>query len=409
MGSPRATCSGFDDRSRVNRRWLSLTLLLLLAAAPADDVAETRRQLAAAQAEGAAAQARAVSLEADAARATEAADKTARDAAAVAARIQQAEADIAADEAQARLIAQRREALRARLAAKQLPLVRLTAALQRISRRPMVVALLRPGSIADVMHMRALIATMIPEVRARTADLTAEIARGRALQAEAEHAAAVLRAGQAELGERRATLTALETRQRLAARKVNGSADREAERALALAEQARDLGTLVQGLGQADALRAELAALPGPVIRPAHGGIAAEDLGAPAAPQPTGAPSPYMLPAAGRLVTGFGGMANGAPSRGIALAVRGGALAVAPAAGRVAFAGPYRGYGEIVILTHDGGWTSLVTGLARADVAVGDVLVAGAPLGSAGPGSPVLTLELRKDGTPVNPLDALKR
>ncbi|MGC1270988.1 MAG: peptidoglycan DD-metalloendopeptidase family protein, partial [Croceibacterium sp.] len=77
---------------------------------------------------------------------------------------------------------------------------------------------------------------------------------------------------------------------------------------------------------------------------------------------------------------------------------------VAPAPGRVAFAGPYRGYGRIVILEHAGGWTSLVTGLARTDVQVGDQLVGGAPLGIAGRSSPVVTLELRRLGEPVDPL-----
>ena len=70
----------------------------------------------------------------------------------------------------------------------------------------------------------------------------------------------------------------------------------------------------------------------------------------------------------------------------------------------MAFAGPYRGYGRIVIIEHTGGWTSLVTGLARSDVAVGDQLVAGAPLGIAGQARPEITLELRRDGQPINPL-----
>jgi septal ring factor EnvC (AmiA/AmiB activator) len=74
----------------------------------------------------------------------------------------------------------------------------------------------------------------------------------------------------------------------------------------------------------------------------------------------------------------------------------------------VVFAGPYRGYGKIVILEHAGGWTSLVTGLFLLDAHVGEVLIAGAPLGQAGPGRPVLTLELRRDGTPVNPLEQLR-
>jgi septal ring factor EnvC (AmiA/AmiB activator) len=70
----------------------------------------------------------------------------------------------------------------------------------------------------------------------------------------------------------------------------------------------------------------------------------------------------------------------------------------------VAFAGPYRGYGRIVIIEHPGGWTSLVTGLARTDVEVGEPLVAGAPLGVAAASGPEVMLELRRDGQPVNPL-----
>ena len=55
-------------------------------------------------------------------------------------------------------------------------------------------------------------------------------------------------------------------------------------------------------------------------------------------------------------------------------------------------------------IEHAGGWTSLVTGLGRTDVAVGETLVAGAPLGIAAQVSPQVTLELRSGGEPVNPL-----
>ena len=112
----------------------------------------------------------------------------------------------------------------------------------------------------------------------------------------------------------------------------------------------------------------------------------------------TGTPTlAYILPVSGSVIAGFGGA-----SRGITLAPRGGALVVAPAAGRVAFAGRYEGYGRIVILEHDGGWTTLVTELAQVSPVVGDTLVQGAPLGVAGPGRPRLTIELRKDGEPVD-------
>ncbi len=399
----------------------AVAIVLALAAAvslaqPAlvyEQPADVQQALAEAQSQGEAARQRAESLEAGAASATEAAERTAREAAAAAARIQQAEAAIAADQARIGLVEQQRAALRARLAEKRRPLVGLTASLQRLARRPPVLSMLRPGSLRDAMYLRAILASMLPEVERRTASLRAEIARSKALQEQARLAVVQLQAGEAEWRQRRANLAALETRQRLALRAVSGVADREAERALALAERTRDLDGLADDLGKAGALRAELAALPGPVLRPVQplaaqvGPESAATAAATAAGG--GGPEAYALPASGRLVAGFGESPQGLPrSRGIALAVRQGAQAVAPASGRVAFAGPYRGYGSIVIIEHSGGWTSLITGLAQLDARVGDRLVRGSPLGITGAGRPIITLELRRNGVPVNPLEYIK-
>jgi len=101
------------------------------------NVGETRSALNNALAERQAASVRAQQYEAAAARASEAADKTARQAAALAARIQESEAGIAAARAQLAIVTQQRELLSARLALRQKPVVRLTAALERFSRRPL--------------------------------------------------------------------------------------------------------------------------------------------------------------------------------------------------------------------------------------------------------------------------------
>ncbi len=378
-----------------------------------DDAEETRIAMAEAQAQGATARARAELLEASAGRATEAVTRTAQEAAAVAARIQQAEAGIAANEARISLIERQRAALRIRLAERQRPVVQLTAALQRLSRRPVILSLLRPGSVRETMYMRAMLETMLPEVERRTAALRAEIAKGRSLQQQSRRAAAELRAGEQELGTRRQTLAALETRQRLTSREASGEADREAERALALAEQARDLGGLIRQLDAAGVVRNSLARLPGPIMRPARPEQARPEqttsAAEPAQLEPPAAFGRYLLPMAGRLVAGFGDARPGlARSRGIAIAARGGAQAVAPSAGRVAFAGPYRGYGNIIIIEHQGGWTTLITGLAQLDTRIGQRLVAGSPLGVAGPGKPLIGLELRRNGEAVNPLDVIR-
>ncbi|PEQ12090.1 metalloendopeptidase [Novosphingobium sp. PC22D] len=371
-------------------------------------VEEIQAQLAAARRQGGQARARAEQLEAQARKASEQAERTAREAAALAARIQETEAAASAQEAQARLVAKARAGLSARLAERQRPLVRLTAALQRLSRRPPALALLRPGSVRDTMHMRALLETMLPEVETRTAALRDEIARGRALERRALAAAEALKRTEAELADRRKQLATLESRQRLASRAASGTAAREAERALALAEKAGDLGTLVEEVGRQGELREELARLPGPIMRPPRPQQSRVIEAADFAPAPRGLGA-YVLPVGGHVVSGFAeALPNQRRSRGLELESRANAQVIAPAAGRVAFAGPYRGYGRIAIIEHEGGWTSLVTGLARLDVRVGDELVAGAPLGMAGPGSPLVGVELRKDGEPVNPLRYLR-
>jgi len=399
--------------------YLRLTPLLALVAlggavaqAPLgpSDPNQLRRAIAEAQTAGAAAGRRAAELEAQASTANAAVEKTAREAAGIAARIQQAESGIAANEARAALIERERVQLRARLAQRQQPLVQLTAALQRLARRPAAFALLRPGSLQDTVYLRAALEAMLPEVERRTADLRAELERSRALQAQARSNAAGLRQAQRDLAARRQALAALESRQRLEARAAGGLAAREVDRALALAEQARDLNGLVGQLDEASRRRAALAALPGPILRPAVPGAAVVTAEAQATATPTARLSGFSLPLAGQVVAGFGTERPGQPrSRGVTLLARPAAQLVAPAAGRVVFAGAYRGYGQIVIIEHAGGWTSLVTGLSTLDVEVGDQLVGGSPLGVTGPGQPLVTLELRKDGQPVNPLDQLGR
>ncbi|MFO1255145.1 MAG: peptidoglycan DD-metalloendopeptidase family protein [Sphingomonadaceae bacterium] len=378
-------------------------------ATPIENAEDAAAALARARQQGGAARSRAEALEATAARATAEADRTAQQAAALAARVQEAEAQIAANEAQIRLIGREQALLRAELAEKQRPLVELTAALQRLSRRPPLLSLLRPGSLNETVYLRAVLDSLLPEITRRTAGLRQAIERGKALQDKARQANDALRSGQAELARRRGELAALEARQRLASRAASVSADRESEHALALAEEARDLSALVVDLAKAGALRDQLAVLPGPILRPAQP-LSAQAPG-PAAPPaaPTGAPSRYLLPAAGRLVAGFGEARPSQPqSRGLSILLAGGAQVVAPGAGRVVFAGPYQGYGLIAIIEHGGGWTSLVTGLAELDCRVGDSLVAGSSLGRMGPGRQVLGFELRRSGEPVNPLDFVR-
>ncbi|RDC61109.1 hypothetical protein HME9302_02328 [Alteripontixanthobacter maritimus] len=384
------------------------------------NTADTQAALARAQAQAARAAARGAKLEQDARAATTQAEKTGQQAAALAARIQESEAGIDAAQARMQLVDRQRRALSRRLAERQEPLVRLTAALQKFARRPLVLSALRPGSLRETVYLRAVLDSTVPQVRDRTAALRQEILRGRRLRQQALVALNTLQEKQQELEQRRRKLAALESRQRLESRRIGGVAARESERALALAEEARDLDALMGELDRAGTLRADLAALPGPLLRPRTSGERAEGTRvggttsrpadpspAPPTPRSSGRPA-FQLPVVGRTVAGFGSpLADGTRNNGLSLAPADAAQIVAPAAGRVVFAGPYRGYDRIVIIEHAGGWTSLVTGMARTDVGIGAELVKGAPIGVAGTGDPVVTLEVRNGGSPVNPLSVL--
>lgn len=355
------------------------------------------------------ARARSERLEQQASAAREAVDKAVQQAAALAARVQQAEAGIAVAEARFDLANRQRRALDRQLAQRREPLARLTGALQSMARRPMTLAVLQPGSLRDLVHTRAVLDSTIPLIHERTADLRSELDRARVLEREAREALADRRESEQALGAQRKELMAVAAGQRLVAQRASGGANREAQRVLVLAEQARDLGDLVGELEEAGSLRAQLAALPGPIMRPQDPSNATVAVAPGPSAIATTPPARYQLPVDGRVARGFGeSAAGGSREAGIELMPRARAQVVAPGAGRVAFAGSYRGYGQIVIIEHENGWTSLVTGLASLDAAVGQPVTAGSPLGLAAAVTPTVTLELRQQGKPVNPLDYIR-
>ena len=387
------------------RRALIATATVALAAAgvsalPAQtDFAAQQGQLKAANKAAKDAEARARRLQQAAAGERDEARRARVREAAVAASIAAAEAQIAAAQARTAIVDRLLTAQHKRLEAQQGPIARLIAALQSLARRPAMLGLLQPGSTADIVHVRAVLGGVAPVVRERSAGVRSEIARARRLREGAQIAARSLNDGRERLETERLALVQMQAGHRLRATGYRREAMIESDRALALGEQARDLVQLMDTLGAAAETREALEALPGPLPRPEDGEAA------PAPPRiaPKG-PPPYRLPVAGSLVTGLGEVSEaGVRARGLTLSTWAGAQVVAPAAGRVVYAGRFRGYGNIVILDHGGGWTSLVAGLDRVLVRVGDAPVQGTPLGSAPKGdAPRITVELRRRGDAVD-------
>ena len=347
--------------------------------------------LAQAKREAEQAKARFERLDRQAQAATDAAERARAEAEALAARIQAAEAELTAAERRIAIIESLQEAQRARLAERQQPVVRLTAALQTMARRPAALALVQPGSVEDVVHVRSLLASTLPVIRARTAALRREVDRGRRLQAEAARAHAALVESREDLQRRRTALARFEAEQRRRSESFASSALVESDRALALGEEARELARRI-GTSEAQArIAARLVELPGPVPRP----------GGPATRLPRD-PLDYRLPVEGRLLSGVGEISDGGVhARGLTFATEPGAAVTAPADGIVLHAARFRSYGEVVIIDHGRGWHSVLTDLASIQVRPGQRVRRGDRIGRAGSEEPQVGVELRRAGRPV--------
>ena len=363
------------------------------------NLADQQRRLLAARAQSAAAAQRAATLDAAAKTEQDEAAKARAEEEAMGARIQQAQADIAAASARVTLVDRLLGDQQTRLAAQQGPIARLIAALCSLAQRPDAVSVMQPGSVADLVHVRAVIGSTLPQVRARTAGLRADLDNTRRLRADAALAARSLTEGRRRLETNRIALARLEADHRLKSQDLSRSALAESDRAIGLGERARDLVDNMQVTTDSATTARALAALAGPLPRP----------GDPSDPPLSwsGGSAPYRVPVTGKLVTGFGEVSSdaGVTSRGLTWAVPGGADIAAPAAGKIVFAGPFRDYGRIVVIDHGGGWSTVLIGLGTLSVATGQHIGQGALLGAAPQGDDrQVTAELRRKGRPIDPV-----
>lgn len=113
------------------------------------------------------------------------------------------------------------------------------------------------------------------------------------------------------------------------------------------------------------------------------------------------------FPAVGRLAGLYGQqLEGGLTSKGLSIETRSKARVIAPFDGKVVFSGPFRGYGQLLIIDHGEGYHSLLAGLGRIDAAIDQPVLAGEPVAvmSDDGQQPVLYVEFRRDNQPINPL-----
>ncbi len=295
------------------------------------------------------------------------------------------------------------------LAARRGQLAATLAALQRLARQPKVALLTLPADPADTVRGAMLMRAVVPELDARARRLGAELRALGALRADIAADRRRLTATAEALTNQRARLAALIGDKRALMRGARRESWAEQARAAELAARARTVRGLVRRLiaARGGLLRADMAPAPAQIPDRASG-TPGRTASLRAAREVAG---PSLLPASGRVVRRFGapGTASGGGARaeGITIETRRAAHVVAPRRGTVVFAGPFRGYGRLLIIEHDGGYHVLLAGLDRIDAVVGDEVLAGEPVGAmaaSSNGTPNLYLELRLSGRPINPL-----
>ena len=333
-------------------------------------------------------------------------------------RVRAVEEQIAAVQARLKPLDDKEATLRASLESRRAVMAEVLAALQRMGRRPPPAVMVRAEDALETVRMAMMLGAVLPEMRqaaeAVTADLAALVRVREDIAREREALTASLTA-QSEDRQRVAALIAERQRRQ---GDVEKSLETERQNATQLAQQAENLKDLIAKLEQGldPATRAARAA-----ARSAEDGkvnlAALKDPGR-LAPAVAFASAKGLLkfPVNGVRTRNFGAPDGlGSAERGISVATRPAAQVTAPCDGWVVYAAPYRSYGQLLILNVGGGYHVLLAGMERTTAEVGQFVLTGEPVAVMGNGpqvasinvtgttQPVLYIEFRKDGTPVDP------
>jgi murein hydrolase activator len=316
-------------------------------------------------------------------------------------------------------------AIRRSLSARRAVIGEVLAALQRMGRRPPPAVLVRAEDMLSAIRTAMLLGAVVPELRAETETLAGDLAELVRLKSAIVGDREAFRRELADLlreQERLDVLTAARQERMAEAQQTSAT---ERAHAADLAAQAKTLKELIDGfereLGATrreaeDAKRAAESQ-----SREARERFAAAALREPVrlAPKLPFSEARGLLPrpVSGQTLRSFGADDGyGGTTRGISITTRARAVVTSPADGWVAFAGPFRSFGRLLIINAGSGYYLLLAGMDHISVEVGQFVLAGEPVASMGEvsslspaagssetGDPVLYVEFRKDGGSIDP------
>ncbi len=328
------------------------------------------------------------------------------------------------DDAEARLgpLDTREQQIRGSLDSRRSEIVEVLAALQRAGRRTPPALLVRPEDALQSLRTAMLLGSVVPELRLRAEKLTSDLSELIALRKTIATERDRLAIDRDKVRDDQVRLAALVDERQRKQSAIEKDMETEGARAIALSRQVDTLQGLIAKMEQDLKSAAKAAATANLQGAPAtlNG---KPDLGAlkdPARLSPAiafaSAKGLFALPVNGVRIREFGGSDGaGGVEKGISLATRAGAQVTTPCDSWVVYAGPFRSYGQLLILNAGGGYHVLIAGMERISVNIGQFVLTGEPVATMGSTSqvasvlatnasqPVLYVEFRKDGTPIDP------
>jgi septal ring factor EnvC (AmiA/AmiB activator) len=344
-----------------------------------------------------------------------------------AAKVRSREGDVTASEDRLDGLVAAQAVLSAKLKTRRKDMAETLAALQRLDRNPPPALAIQPDDTVAAMRSAMLLSTLVPQLEAEANELRARIEELRLLRASILSERTVLQSANVDLDKERQKLERLLAAKQIAETKAKEQAAQEAREVARLSKEATTLGDLIAKLEARAAARLPVSRPTPSANAPSNSGKASGETEntqiASLPPLFSGqvhrfsqARGQLSFPANGHLVKKYGSRGkNGAKTQGITLETRPLAQITSPFDGEIAFAGPFRRYGQLLILKVGEGYHLLLAGMAQIDASVGQKVLAGEPIGlmpqkpaeSARKGAasqrPALYIEFRKNGTPVNP------
>ncbi len=280
------------------------------------------------------------------------------------------------------------ELMKNRLEVRRAQRTRVLAALQSLAFKPTEALIAQPLPPQDTLRSALLLREAVPRLEYSTEGLRKDLTKIASLTTAIRAQYAQIKTLAKRLNEKRRGMNALIQKKSQLQTAFASESSRAKAKAENLAKQADNLKDLLAKLEAESKRRVKntpKSEIPTGSFMAARGRI------------------PY--PVKGSVIKKFGDPTeSGATSKGVVVRTRAGAQVISPYDGTVLFAGPFRGYGQLIIIEHGDGYHTLLAGMGRLDTSVGQTLLAGEPVGiMVAQSKPTLYIELRKNGQPINP------